>query len=86
MRPMAAGHAAHGIRVNVIAAGMVRTPAAAASEAGLLEYEQKKQPLRRDMLDAQEVARAALFLLGPDAPPITRQILAVDAGWSITTA
>jgi enoyl-[acyl-carrier-protein] reductase (NADH) len=38
------------------------------------------------MLDTQEVARAALFLLGPAAPPITRQILAVDAGWSITTA
>jgi enoyl-[acyl-carrier-protein] reductase (NADH) len=37
-------------------------------------------------VDAEDVARAALFLLGPDARSITGDVLTVDAGWSVTGA
>jgi NAD(P)-dependent dehydrogenase (short-subunit alcohol dehydrogenase family) len=83
-RSMAAQYASHGIRVNVIAPGLVRTPMserAAARE--LQEFVGKKQPLAGGMIDAADVACAALFLLG-HAHAITGQVLTVDAGWSLT--
>ena len=87
-RSMASYYAPHGIRVNVIAPGMVRTPASARAgeDPALSAIVQKKQPLISDMVDAQEVARAALFLLGPEARPITGEVLAVDAGWTVTSS
>jgi NAD(P)-dependent dehydrogenase (short-subunit alcohol dehydrogenase family) len=38
----------------------------------------------RDLLDADEVARAAVFLLSDDARMITGQTIAVDGGWSVS--
>ena len=84
-RSMAAYYAPHQIRVNAIAPAIVRTPAserAAAPE--LLGFLEKKQPLTGGMMNAQEVARAALFLLSDDARSITGEVLAVDAGWALT--
>jgi enoyl-[acyl-carrier-protein] reductase (NADH) len=43
-----------------------------------------KQPLVEDLIEADEVARAALFLLGNDARVITGDMLTVDAGWSVS--
>jgi NAD(P)-dependent dehydrogenase (short-subunit alcohol dehydrogenase family) len=87
-RSMAAYYAPHKIRVNVIAPSLVRTPASAPSQANseLLAFLEKKQPLAAGMVDAEDVARAALFLLGPDARSITGDVLTVDAGWSVTGA
>jgi len=87
-RSMASYYAPHKIRVNVIAPGVVRTPVSARSngQSGLFEFIQKKQPLTGDMVDAQEVARAALFLLSEEARPITGEVLTVDAGWAITNS
>jgi NAD(P)-dependent dehydrogenase (short-subunit alcohol dehydrogenase family) len=85
-RSMAAYYAPHKIRVNVIAPGLVRTPASERSlaDAELAEFLRNKQPLAAGMVDAEDVARAALFLLGPDARSITGDVLTVDAGWSVT--
>jgi len=84
-RSMAAYYAPHKIRVNVIAPGLVRTPASERSQANpeLSEFLQKKQPLTAGMVDAEDVARAALFLLGPDSRSVTGDVLTVDGGWSV---
>jgi enoyl-[acyl-carrier-protein] reductase (NADH) len=38
------------------------------------------------MIDVQDIARAALFLLSDSSRAITGQTLGVDAGWSLTGA
>ncbi len=84
-RSMAAYYAPHKIRVNAIAPGLVRTPASERASAGeLAEFLRKKQPLADGMIEAEDAARAALFLLSEDARPITGEVLAVDGGWRIT--
>ena len=85
-RSMAAYYAPHRIRVNAIAPGLVRTPASerAVGDPELLEFIRKKQPLTGGMMDAEDVARAALFLLSEEARSITGEVLAVDAGWRVT--
>ncbi len=87
-RSMAAYYAAHRIRVNVIAPGLVRTPASERSQANteLPEFLKKKQPLSGGMVDAEDIARAALFLLGPDSRFITGDVVTVDGGWSVSGA
>jgi len=84
-RSMAAFYAPHRIRVNVLAPGLVRTPASErAGTPELLDFIQKKQPLTGGMVDADDVGRAALFLLSEDARSITGEAIAVDGGWSVT--
>jgi NAD(P)-dependent dehydrogenase (short-subunit alcohol dehydrogenase family) len=86
-RSMAAYYAPHRIRVNVLAPGLVRTPASErAGNAELLAFLEKKQPLTGGMVDAEDVARAAVFLLSDDARSITGEALAVDGGWSVSGA
>jgi NAD(P)-dependent dehydrogenase (short-subunit alcohol dehydrogenase family) len=84
-RSMAGYYAPHQIRVNVLAPGLVRTPIserAAAPE--IQEFVTRKQPLAAGMIDAAEIARAALFLLDGASHSITGQLLSVDGGWSVT--
>ena len=84
-RSMAAYYAPRKIRVNAVAPGLVRTPASASAEARpeLTELIEEKQPLPGGMVDPEDVARAALFLLGPDSRFVTGDVLAVDGGWTI---
>ncbi len=81
----AACYAKHGIRMNVIAPGLVRTPMSerAQSNEAILSYVRHKQPLSAGMLEPEQIARAALFLLGPDSRAMTGQVVAVDGGWSV---
>ena len=85
-RSVATYYAPHKIRVNVIAPGLVRTPALERSEADpeLSQFLNKKQPLTDGMFDAAEVARAALFLLSPESRLITGEVFHVDAGWRMS--
>jgi NAD(P)-dependent dehydrogenase (short-subunit alcohol dehydrogenase family) len=85
-RSMAAYYAPHKIRVNVVAPGLVRTPTSERAQASpdLQEFIRKKQPLTEGMVDAEDIARAALFLLSEEARCITGEVLTVDAGWSVT--
>ena len=84
-RSMAAYYAPHKIRVNAIAPGLVRTPASERASGGeLAEFLHRKQPLTGGMIEAEDAARVALFLLSDDSRPITGEILAVDGGWRVT--
>ncbi len=85
-RAMAAHYAPERIRINVIAPALVRTPMSqrAQQDPRILDFMKSKQPLVGDLLSAEHVARAALFLLGPDAAAITGDVLTVDGGWCVS--
>lgn len=85
---LASFYASQGIRVNVVAPGLVDTPMAAraAQDADILSYAARKQPLAGGLIDPEAVARAALFLLSDDSSQITGQVINVDGGWSVTEA
>jgi NAD(P)-dependent dehydrogenase (short-subunit alcohol dehydrogenase family) len=84
-RAMAAQYAPNGIRVNVLAPGLVRTPMSARAqsdtEVGL--FIEHKQPLSRGFLEADDIAQTALFLLSEKATHITGQVVTVDGGWTL---
>lgn len=84
-RSMAAAYAGHNIRVNAIAPGLVRTPMSrrARESSEILEKMRRKQPLAGGLMEPEDVARAALFLLSPESAMITGQVLGVDAGWRL---
>jgi NAD(P)-dependent dehydrogenase (short-subunit alcohol dehydrogenase family) len=85
-RAMAAHYAHNGIRVNVIAPALVKTPMStrAQSDPELLEFVRRKQPLSRDLLKPADVAETALFLLSGRSRHMTGQVVAIDGGWSVT--
>ena len=85
-KAMAASYAPLKIRVNVIAPALVRTPmsARAQQDSRTLELMKTKQPLVEDLIAAEDVARAALFLLSDEANAITGDVLTVDAGWCVS--
>jgi NAD(P)-dependent dehydrogenase (short-subunit alcohol dehydrogenase family) len=87
MTTMAATYLDDRIRVNLVAPSLTRTPMAtrAASDAHILEYAARKQPLAGEMLDPREVANAALFFLSDESRTVTGQQLAVDGGWSLVS-
>jgi len=82
----AAYYAPHGIRINVLAPGLVRTPmsARAQSDEKIRSYIVHKQPIKGDFVEAEEIARIALFLLSDDSIPITGEVIRADAGWAVT--
>lgn len=82
----AAYYAPSGIRINVIAPGLVRTPMSARAQANprITAYMVHKQPLTKGMLSAEDVAKTACFLLRSDCSPITGQIVTVDGGWGVS--
>jgi NAD(P)-dependent dehydrogenase (short-subunit alcohol dehydrogenase family) len=86
-RSAAACYAPAGIRINVIAPGLVRTPMSARAQADpqITEYMIHKQPLSRGMLSAEDVAKTACFLLHRDSSPMTGQVVTVDGGWTVST-
>lgn len=87
-RSLAAHYASDGIRVNLIAPGLVDTPMSsrAASDPESVAYAREKQPLAGGFLDASDIASAAVFLLSDESSRITGQVLEVDGGWGVTEA
>ncbi len=71
-----------GIRVNAISAGPIKTLAAAGIHGfrEMLHHHEEKSLLKRNVT-ADEVASAALALLGPLGSGITGEVLHVDAGY-----
>jgi NAD(P)-dependent dehydrogenase (short-subunit alcohol dehydrogenase family) len=58
----------------------------AASDPESMVYVAAKQPLAGGLLEPDDIASAALFLLSDDASRITGQVLDVDGGWGVTEA
>ena len=87
MTTMAATYAPQRIRVNIVAPSLTRTPMAqrAAVDPGILAYARRKQPLAGEMLDPDEVAKAAIYFLSDESRAVTGQLLKVDGGWSVTS-
>lgn len=73
---------AYGHRVNAISAGPIKTLAASGVPGfdNILDWMANNNPIRRNV-SQQDVARAARFLLSPDASGISAQTLYVDGGY-----
>jgi NAD(P)-dependent dehydrogenase (short-subunit alcohol dehydrogenase family) len=82
---MAAYYAPHKIRVNVIAPGLTRTPMSqrAQQNQAILDFISTKQPLSEDLIEAEDVAHAAAFMLSDQARYLTGEVLTIDAGWNV---
>ena len=86
-KAMAAYYAPHKIRVNAIAPGLARTPMSrrAQEDPEILEFIKAKQPLAGDMIEPEEIAKAAIFLLSDDSRTITGDVVTIDAGWHLSS-
>src|SRR5262249_47081880 len=84
-RAAAARYAGDGIRVNVLAPGLIDTPMAtrATSDPAIVAYLQAKQPLAAGPGKPEDVAEAAVFLCSDEARLITGAVLPVDGGWCV---
>lgn len=82
-RTLAQALAPHGIRVNSIAPGLIRTPLT----SGMLTPERTRHYEKKILLgrigEPTDCAGAAVFLLSPAARYITGQILVVDGGLTL---
>jgi len=81
-RSMAVRYGRHGIRVNAIAPGTIRTPLweeRIEKEPAIFERLVRWYPLGR-VGEPDDVARAAVFLASDDAAWITGEVLRVDGG------
>lgn len=82
----AASYASQGIRVNVLAPGLIDTPMAAraTSDDTICQYLAAKQPLWGGPGKPEDCAAAALFLCGDQAKQITGVVLPVDGAWAVS--
>jgi enoyl-[acyl-carrier protein] reductase I len=87
VRYLAASLGPHGIRVNGISAGPIKTLAAAgiAGFGKILKFVEEQAPLRRNVT-TEEVGNVAAFLLSELASAVTGEIVYVDAGFSRVVA
>jgi NAD(P)-dependent dehydrogenase (short-subunit alcohol dehydrogenase family) len=87
-RLAAAAYAPAGIRVNVLAPGLIDTPMArrAVEDPAVRAYLRAKQPLAGGPGSPEDCADAAVFLCGDGARLVTGVVLPVDAGWCVREA
>jgi NAD(P)-dependent dehydrogenase (short-subunit alcohol dehydrogenase family) len=83
-RAMAGYYAPQGLRVNVIAPGLIATPMSQRAQQNdhIRARLTQLQPLTGDFGSAEDVAAAAAYLLSSDAKFVTGTVLAVDGGWT----
>jgi NAD(P)-dependent dehydrogenase (short-subunit alcohol dehydrogenase family) len=85
-RLAAASYASDGIRVNVIAPGLIDTPMAARAvqDPIIRGFLRTKQPLGKGPGTAQDCAAAAVYLCSDEARFLTGVVLPVDGGWCVS--
>jgi enoyl-[acyl-carrier protein] reductase I len=83
-RYLAAELGAHGIRVNTISAGPIRTLSAMAVGGieDMFEWVERKSPLRRNV-DVDEVGRTAVYLISHLSAGVTGENIFVDCGYNL---
>ncbi|HEY2790148.1 MAG TPA: SDR family oxidoreductase [Gaiellales bacterium] len=84
-RALAADAGPHGVRVNVLAPGLVRTPLAYVDRPDFddqIDAIAARHPLRR-IGEPQDMGGPAVFLLSDDSAWMTGQTLIVDGGYTI---
>jgi len=74
-----------GVRINVVAPGLVNTPMArrALNDPDITRSMAALQPLSRRALEPAEVATAILWLLSDAARTITGAVVPADGGWTL---
>ncbi len=82
-KSIAATYAPVGIRSNVVAPGLVETPATErlVSNAASREFSEKMHPLGR-IGKPEDISAALRWLLSPDSSWVTGQVIGVDGGMS----
>lgn len=85
-RAAAAEYGSLGVRVNVLAPGLIDTPMArrACNDPAIRAYLAAKQPLPAGPGTAEDCAAALLSLCEPAARLITGVVLTADGGWSVS--
>ena len=83
-RAMASYYAPRGLRVNVIAPGLIATAMSqrAQTDEHILGRLPQLQPLTGAMGTGEDIAGAAAYLLSDDARFVTGAVLTVDGGWT----
>ncbi len=84
VRYLAADLGEHGIRVNSLSAGPIRTLAASGipNFRDMLSFFTEKAPLKRNVT-LEDVANTALYLLGDLSSGVTGEVVHVDCGFNI---
>jgi NAD(P)-dependent dehydrogenase (short-subunit alcohol dehydrogenase family) len=85
-RLAAARYAPDGIRVNVLAPGLIETPMSgrAVSDPAIRHYLRTKQPLTAGPGQPEDCSDAAVFLCSDAARFITGVVLPLDGGWCVS--
>lgn len=84
-RSVAGDFAKHGIRANVVAPGIVRTPMSQAEVSALSEAALAARAPAGRMIEAEEVASVIDWLLSPASRLTTGYVFPVDGGQSAVT-
>jgi NAD(P)-dependent dehydrogenase (short-subunit alcohol dehydrogenase family) len=85
-RLAATSYAADGIRVNVLAPGLIDTPMStrAVNDPAIRQFLASKQPLGPGPGRPDDCAAAAVFLCSDEARFVTGVVLPVDGGWNVS--
>jgi NAD(P)-dependent dehydrogenase (short-subunit alcohol dehydrogenase family) len=83
-RAMATYYAPRGLRVNVVAPGLIATAMSkrAQSDPHIQERLKQLQPLTGAMGTPEDIAAAVAYLASDDAKFVTGMVLTVDGGWT----
>ena len=84
-RAMASYYAPRGLRVNVIAPGLIATTMSqrAQNDPHIQSRLAQLQPLTGAMGQPEDIAAAAAYLVSDDAQFVTGAVLTVDGGWTV---
>jgi NAD(P)-dependent dehydrogenase (short-subunit alcohol dehydrogenase family) len=85
VRSAAFSGAAHGVRVNIVAAGLVDTPMArrAMTDPAIQQRMPELMPLGQRACSPEEVADTVMWLLSDASARTTGAVIPVDGGWQL---